>query len=132
MTLEEYMESEVVVAVAATAAILSPKARRVLRRGAVYGLAGVLMARDAIASAATMAQGPNNQSTEVTNESEETRSSMLRRGLVAGLSTAMSAGDAISATARNARTAATNVASEAANQARTETTNEGDASPATG
>ena len=50
MALEEYLESEVVVAVAATAVALSPRARRVLRRGVVYGLAGALMAGDAIAS----------------------------------------------------------------------------------
>ena len=50
MALEEYLESEVVVAVAATAVALSPRARRILRRGVVYGLAGALMAGDAIAS----------------------------------------------------------------------------------
>ncbi len=52
MALEDYLESEVVVAVAATAAILSPRVRGVLRRGAVYGLAGVLRAGDMISSAA--------------------------------------------------------------------------------
>jgi len=52
MALEDYLESEVVVAVAATAAVLSPRVRGVLRRGAVYGLAGVLRAGDAISSAA--------------------------------------------------------------------------------
>ncbi|MDP9479936.1 MAG: hypothetical protein M3R38_30450 [Actinomycetota bacterium] len=58
MALEDYLESEVVVAVAATAAILSPRVRGVLRRGAVYGLAGVLRAGDAISSAApTVSQG---------------------------------------------------------------------------
>jgi hypothetical protein len=50
MAIEEYLESEVVVAVAATAVALSPRARRVLRRGVVYGLAGALTAGDAIAS----------------------------------------------------------------------------------
>jgi len=52
VALEDYLESEVVVAVAATAAVLSPRVRGVLRRGAVYGLAGVLRAGDAISSAA--------------------------------------------------------------------------------
>ena len=52
MALDDYLESEVVVAVAATAAIMSPRARKLLRRGAVYGLAGVLMAGDAVSSAA--------------------------------------------------------------------------------
>lgn len=58
MALEDYLESEVVVAVAATAAVLSPRVRGVLRRGAVYGLAGVLRAGDAISSAApALSQG---------------------------------------------------------------------------
>ena len=52
MALDDYMESEVVVAVAATAAVMSPRVRGVLRRGAVYGLAGVLRAGDAISSVA--------------------------------------------------------------------------------
>jgi uncharacterized protein (DUF1786 family) len=51
MALEDYLESEVVVAVAATAALFSPRARKVLRRGAVYGVAGALMAGDAVSSA---------------------------------------------------------------------------------
>ena len=51
MALDDYLESEVVVAVAATAAVLSPRVRGVLRRGAVYGLAGVLMAGDVVSSA---------------------------------------------------------------------------------
>jgi hypothetical protein len=50
MALDDYLESEVAVAVAATAAVLSPPVRRVLRRGAVYGLAGALVAGDALAS----------------------------------------------------------------------------------
>ena len=50
MALDEYLESEVAIAIAATAVALSPRARRLVRRGAVYGLAGSLMARDAIAS----------------------------------------------------------------------------------
>lgn len=50
MALDDYAESEIVVAVAATAAILSPRVRRFLRKGAVYGLAGALMAGDAVSS----------------------------------------------------------------------------------
>ena len=46
---DDFLTTEVGVAVAATAAVLSPAARRVLRRGAVYGLAGILLARDALA-----------------------------------------------------------------------------------
>ncbi len=50
MAIEEYLESEVAVAVAATAIALTPRARRLLRRGVVYGLAGALRAGDAITS----------------------------------------------------------------------------------
>ncbi len=50
MALEDYMEPEVAVTAVVVAAIASPKARQVLRRGAVYGLAGILTAGDAIAS----------------------------------------------------------------------------------
>jgi len=50
VALDDYVESEVAIAVAATAAILSPKVRGLLRQGAVYGLAGVLTAGDAIGS----------------------------------------------------------------------------------
>jgi hypothetical protein len=52
MALEDYLESEVAIAVAATAAALSPRFRRVLRRGAVYGVAGALKATDVVTAAA--------------------------------------------------------------------------------
>lgn len=48
MAVEDYLDSHVAVAVVATAAILSPRVRKVLRRGAVYGMTGVLLAKDAI------------------------------------------------------------------------------------
>ena len=58
MALEDWLESEVAVAVAATTVILSPKARRVVRRGAVYAVAGALKASDLVAAAARgVAQG---------------------------------------------------------------------------
>ena len=52
MAREDYLESEVAVAVAATAVALSPRARRLLRRGAVYGIAGALKATDVVTAAA--------------------------------------------------------------------------------
>ena len=62
MGLEEYLESEVAVAVAATAVALSPRARRVVRRGAVYGVAGALKAADlATAAARGVAQGVGSE-----------------------------------------------------------------------
>ena len=50
MALEDFLDSEVAVAVAATAALASPRVRGVLRRGAVYGLAGLMTAGDTISS----------------------------------------------------------------------------------
>jgi hypothetical protein len=62
MALDDYLDSEVVVAVAVTAAALSPDVRRVLRRGAVYGVAGVLKATDvATAAARGVARGVSDQ-----------------------------------------------------------------------
>jgi hypothetical protein len=50
-SIEDLQESgDVAVAVAATAVILSPPVRRLIRRGAAYGLAGILIAGDAITS----------------------------------------------------------------------------------
>ncbi|MBV9229633.1 MAG: hypothetical protein JOZ18_10000 [Chloroflexi bacterium] len=58
MALEDYMEPEVAVTAVVTAAIFSPRARRVIRRGLVYGMAGALIAGDAIASfARSVGQG---------------------------------------------------------------------------
>ena len=58
MAREDWLDSEVAVAVAATAVALSPGVRRVLRRGAVYGVAGVLKATDmATAAARGVARG---------------------------------------------------------------------------
>lgn len=48
MALEDFIEPEVGWAVAITAAVASPGVRKVLRKGAVYGLAGILMAGDAV------------------------------------------------------------------------------------
>jgi hypothetical protein len=58
MALDDFLESEVAIAVAATAAVLSPGVRRVLRRGAVYGVAGAVKATDLVTAAARgVAQG---------------------------------------------------------------------------
>jgi hypothetical protein len=61
VALDDWLDSEVAVAVAATAAALSPGFRRVLRRGAVYGVAGVLKATDvATAAARGIARGASD------------------------------------------------------------------------
>ena len=50
MAFEDYMEPEIAVTAAVTAAVLSPQGRRVIRRGAVYGLAGMIVVGDAVTS----------------------------------------------------------------------------------
>jgi hypothetical protein len=52
MELDDFLESETAIAVAATATVLSPRVRSMVRRGAVYGVAGALIAGDAAASVA--------------------------------------------------------------------------------
>jgi hypothetical protein len=52
MAVDDYLESEVAVAAAATAALFSPQVRGVLRKGLVYGTAGVMTVGDGVASVA--------------------------------------------------------------------------------
>jgi hypothetical protein len=52
---DDFVESEVAVAAAATAALFSPRVRGLLRGGVVYGLAGLLTASDTISSFARSA-----------------------------------------------------------------------------
>lgn len=61
MALEDFFDSEVGIAVAATAVVLSPRVRGLLRQGAVYGLAGVLKATDSVSSAARGVAGEVQQ-----------------------------------------------------------------------
>jgi hypothetical protein len=62
MALDDYLDSEVAVAVAATAVALSPRVRRFVRRGAVYGVAGALKATDVVTAAARgVASGVGSQ-----------------------------------------------------------------------
>lgn len=80
------METEVGVAVAATAAVLSPRARNVVRQGAVYGLAGAMKAGDAVWGAARGAvrgvSGNGSAPAERKTPAQRTRtsSSRARRG----------------------------------------------------
>ena len=52
MAIEDFLEPEVAATAAVTAVVFSPRGRRLLRRGAVYGLAGLLVVGDALASVA--------------------------------------------------------------------------------
>lgn len=58
MAIEDYVEPEVAVAVAITAALFSPKVRGVLRKGLVYGVAGALTASEmAVTFASSVGKG---------------------------------------------------------------------------
>ncbi len=52
MAFDDYVNPQAGLMTAATAAAVSPRARELLRRGAVYGLAGAMRAGDVVAAAA--------------------------------------------------------------------------------
>jgi hypothetical protein len=80
MALEDFLESEVAIAVAATAAACSPRFRRVLRRGAVYGVAGALKATDVVTAAARgVAQGVSSPQAVGTGDEGQARGSQQPR-----------------------------------------------------
>lgn len=74
-----FFNRDVGIAVAVTALVTSPKARSWVRRGAVYGLASVLSARDkaqvVAAQAAVEAKNVAASSTEVVEEAKESAAS---------------------------------------------------------
>jgi hypothetical protein len=55
MAVDDFLESEVAIAAGVTAAALSPGVRRVVRRGAVLGLAGIMSVGETVAGAARSA-----------------------------------------------------------------------------
>ena len=58
MALDDYFEPEIAVTAVVTAVLFSPRARKMIRRGAVYGVAGLLRAGDAVtAFAGNVRQG---------------------------------------------------------------------------
>jgi len=78
MALDDYLDSEVAIAVAATAAVLSPRVRGVLRKGAVYGLAGALVAGDAIGSFARGIGRGAQQAASTTADAARTTTGVAR------------------------------------------------------
>jgi hypothetical protein len=50
MEFEDFLEPEIAITATVAAALFSPRGRNWLRRGIVYGTAGVLMAGDAVTS----------------------------------------------------------------------------------
>jgi len=73
MALEDYMEPEVAVTAVVAAAVFSPPVRKVIRRGLVYGMAGALIAGDAIASFARgVGQGVQQAGSAAANAAQNT------------------------------------------------------------
>ena len=73
MALEDYLEPEVAVTAAVTAAVFSPTARKIIRKGAVYGMAGVLIAGDAISSfVRSVGQGVQQAGTSTAQAAQNT------------------------------------------------------------
>lgn len=68
MSLKHYKDPHIAVAVAATAVVCSPKARAVLRRGVVIGLAGALRAGDALAAFARSVERGAQDTTASTSD----------------------------------------------------------------
>jgi hypothetical protein len=72
MALDDYLEPEVMIAVAVTAAVASPPVRKVVRRGLVYGLAGMLTLGDKLAAGARgVAQNAQQLAGRVTSAAPE-------------------------------------------------------------
>jgi hypothetical protein len=71
MALDDFVEPEVAVAVAVTAAVASPTVRKTLRKGVVYGLAGLLIARDKLAGLAhNVAEGARQTVAAAKNDAD--------------------------------------------------------------
>jgi hypothetical protein len=63
------VEPDVAVTAAVTAALASPAVCKVVRRGLVYGLAGLLIVRDKVAQAASgVAEGARRAASAATSE----------------------------------------------------------------
>ncbi|GER91168.1 hypothetical protein KDW_53300 [Dictyobacter vulcani] len=70
MEFEDYLEPEIAVTAAIAAAIFSPRARKVIRKGLVYGTAGVLIAKDKLTSfTSSVSQGFQQSGATAENQS---------------------------------------------------------------
>ncbi len=73
MAFDDYLEPEVAVAAAAAAIVFSPRGRSVLRKGLVYGLAGVIAAGDALSTAGqTIGRSVQRATTSAAQSAKET------------------------------------------------------------
>jgi hypothetical protein len=71
MAFDDYLEPEVMIAVAVTAAVAAPPVRRALRKGLVYGLAGLLTIGDKVAGTArTLAENAQHAAHNLAGSAE--------------------------------------------------------------
>jgi hypothetical protein len=72
MSLDDLLEPEVLIAVGVTAALMSPQARKVMRQGIVYGLAGILTLGDKLKTVAQdVSQNVQNMAREASATAEK-------------------------------------------------------------
>jgi hypothetical protein len=72
MPLQNFAEPEVAVAAVVVGTVASPKLRNIVRRGAVYGIAGALMAYDRTAAVAQgLVKGVRNGVSSIKHEEEQ-------------------------------------------------------------
>ncbi len=81
MEFDDFLQPEVAVTAAVTAVVFSPPARKLLRRGVVYGLAGALMAGDAITSfARNIGRGVQEAGATLQSQAQQKQSSHEGQG----------------------------------------------------
>jgi hypothetical protein len=69
---EDFLEPEIAITAGVVAAICSPRVRQFLRKGLVYGAAGVLVASDAITSfAKNVGEGAKHASASMMQSTQE-------------------------------------------------------------
>lgn len=72
MEFEDFVEPEIAVTAAVAAAVFSPRARRVMRKGLVYGMAGAIAAGDVMTSfARSIGQGAKQVSGAAAQTAQE-------------------------------------------------------------
>lgn len=73
MAFEDFVEPEIAVTAAVTAALCSPRARKIMRKGMVYGVAGILTAGNVVtAFARSVRQGAKQAEEAAVHVDEET------------------------------------------------------------
>jgi hypothetical protein len=73
MEFEDFVEPEIAVTAAVAAAVFSPRARKVIRKGLVYGMAGALAAGDVVTSfARSIGRGVQQASSTPAQAMQET------------------------------------------------------------